>query len=253
MLLYKCIVFWEAGFVSKVVLVTGGSRGIGRAVCKKFASEGYLVAVNYEKSEEKAKALAEEIGGKAYRADVSDYSQVSSMVDRVEAELGGVDVLVNNAAVSAVGLFQDMTDTEWDRLFGVDVKGVFNCSKRVLGHMLGLQSGSIINISSIWGVTGGSCECHYSAAKAAVIGYTKSLAKELGPSGIRVNCVAPGTVYTEMNAHLSEEDLNVLCEETPLGKIGTPEEIAEAVFFLASEKASFITGEVLNVNGGYVI
>ena len=237
----------------KVVLVTGGSRGIGSAICRKFAAEGYIVAVNYEKSEEKAKALADELGGRAYRADVSDYKQVTEMVDKIEAELGGVDVLINNAAISVVGLFQDMTDEEWDRLFGVNVKGVFHCTKRVLGHMPHEQSGSIVNISSMWGVTGGSCESHYSAAKAAVIGYTRALAKELGPSGIRVNCVAPGTVDTEMNSHLSAEDMEELRDETPIGHIGTPEEIAEAVFFLASEKASFITGEVLNANGGFVI
>ncbi|MGN0629009.1 MAG: elongation factor P 5-aminopentanone reductase [Oscillospiraceae bacterium] len=237
----------------KVVLVTGGSRGIGSAICRKFAAEGYTVAINYEKSEEKAKALAGELGGRAYRADVSDYKQVTEMVDKIEAELGGVDVLINNAAVSVVGLFQDMTGDEWDRIFGVNVKGVFHCTKRVLGHMLHEQSGSIVNISSMWGVTGGSCESHYSAAKAAVIGYTKALAKELGPSGIRVNCVAPGTVDTEMNSHLSAEDMEELRAEMPVGHIGTPEEIAEAVFFLASEKASFITGEVLNANGGFVI
>lgn len=239
--------------MAKVVLVTGGSRGIGAAVCRKFAAEGYTVAINYEKSEEKAKALADEIGGRAFRADVSDYAEVSKMFSEIEEQLGGVNVLVNNAAVSVVGLFQDMTDGEWERLFGVNVKGVFNCAKRAVGNMLGEQAGSIVNLSSMWGVTGGSCEAHYSAAKAAVIGYTKALAKELGPSGIRVNCVAPGTVATEMNAHLSKEDLDALAEETPLGRIGTPEEIAEAVFFLASEKASFITGEVLNVNGGFVI
>lgn len=239
--------------MAKVVLVTGGSRGIGAAVCRKFAAEGYTVAINYEKSEEKAKALADEIGGRAFRADVSDYAEVSKMFSEIEEQLGGVNVLVNNAAVSVVGLFQDMTESEWERLFGVNVKGVFNCAKRAVGNMLGEQAGSIVNLSSMWGVTGGSCEAHYSAAKAAVIGYTKALAKELGPSGIRVNCVAPGTVATEMNAHLSKEDLDALAEEAPLGRIGTPEEIAEAVFFLASERASFITGEVLNINGGFVI
>ena len=147
----------------------------------------------------------------------------------------------------------DCSDEEWEKIFGVNVKGVFNCCKRALGNMLGKQHGSIVNISSIWGVTGGSCECHYSATKAAIIGYTKSMAKELGPSGIRVNCVAPGAVRTKMNAHLSEEDWQVLLEETPVGHIGTPEEIAEAVAFLAGEKASYITGAVLNVNGGSVI
>ena len=172
--------------MKKVVLVTGGSRGIGKAICEKFAAEGYLVAVNFEKSEEKAKALAEKIGGKAFCADVSDYNAVSRMFDEIEKEMGEVSVLINNAAISTFGLFQDCSDEEWERIFGVNVKGVFNCSKRAIGNMLKNQSGSIVNISSIWGITGGSCECHYSATKAAVIGYTKAMAKELGPSGIRV-------------------------------------------------------------------
>ena len=239
--------------MKKVVLVTGGSRGIGKAICEKFAAEGYSVAVNFEKSEEKAKALAEKIGGKAYCADVSDYFAVCKMFDEIEKEMGEVSVLINNAAISAFGLFQDCSDEEWERIFGVNVKGVFNCSKRAVGNMLKNQNGSIVNISSIWGVTGASCECHYSAAKAAVIGYTKAMAKELGPSGIRVNCVAPGAVDTEMNARFSKEDMEAVAEESALGYIGKPEEIAEAVFFAASEKASYMTGAVINVNGGSVI
>ena len=241
------------GFLAKVVLVTGGSRGIGKAVCEKFAAEGYTVAVNYEKSREKAESLAEKIGGKAYCADVSDYCAVCSMFDKIEAELGEVSVLVNNAAISTFGLFQDCTDEEWERIFGVNVKGVFNCSKRAVGNMLKNQSGSIVNISSIWGVTGGSCECHYSATKAAVIGYTKAMAKELGPSGIRINCIAPGAVDTDMNARFTKEDLEAVAEESVLGYIAKPKEIAEAVFFAASEKASYMTGAVINVNGGSVI
>ena len=198
-------------------------------------------------------ALAEKIGGKAFCADVSDYSAVSKMFDEIEKELGEVSVLINNAAISTYGLFQDCSDEEWDRIFGVNVKGVFNCSKRALGNMVKNQSGSIVNISSIWGVTGGSCECHYSATKAAVIGYTKAMAKEFGLSGIRVNCVAPGAVDTEMLGRFSKEDLEAVAEESALGCIGKPEEIAEAVFFAASEKASYMTGAVLNVNGGSVI
>ncbi|MBR2041165.1 MAG: 3-oxoacyl-ACP reductase FabG [Oscillospiraceae bacterium] len=237
----------------KVVLVTGGSRGIGKAICEKFAAEGYSVAVNFEKSEEKAKALAEKIGGKAFCADVSDYGAVCAMFDEIEKELGEVSVLINNAAISTFGLFQDCSDEEWERIFGVNVKGVFNCSKRALPNMLKKQSGSIVNISSIWGVTGGSCETHYSATKAAVIGYTKAMAKEFGPSGIRVNCIAPGAVDTEMNSRFSKEDMEAVAEESALGYIGKPEEIAEAVFFAASEKASYMTGAVINVNGGSVI
>ena len=170
-----------------------------------------------------------------------------------EAPIVILSVAFVNAAISTFGLFQDCSDEEWERIFGVNVKGVFNCSKRAVGNMLKNQSGSIVNISSIWGVTGGSCECHYSATKAAVIGYTKAMAKELGPSGIRVNCVAPGAVDTEMNARFSKEDLEAVAEESALGYIGKPEEIAEAVFFAASEKASYMTGAVLNVNGGSVI
>ena len=236
-----------------VALVTGGSRGIGEAICRRLADEGYTVAVNYKNSAEKAEALAAEIGGRAYRADVSRYDEVCAMFDFAERELGPVEVLVNNAAISVVGVFQDCTDEEWEKIFGVNVKGVFNCCKLALSNMLNKQHGSIVNISSIWGVTGGSCECHYSAAKAAVIGYTKSMAKELGPSGIKVNCVAPGAVKTDMNAHLSKEDWDGIIEETPVGRIGAPEDIAEAVAFLAGEKASYITGAVLNVNGGSVI
>ncbi len=236
-----------------VVLVTGGSRGIGRAICEKFAAEGYKVAVNYEKSEEAAAALADKIGGKAYRADVSSYAEVFAMFDKIEEELGEVDILINNAGISTFGLFQDCSDEEWERIFGVNVKGVFNCAKRAVGSMLRKQKGSIVNISSIWGVTGASCESHYSATKAAIIGYTKALAKELGPSGIRVNCVAPGATETEMNARFSPEDMAAVAEETALGYIAKPEEIAEAVFFAASEKASYMTGAVLNINGGSVI
>lgn len=243
----------EGDFLKKVVLVTGGSRGIGKAICEKFAAEGYLVAINYEKSEEKANALAEKIGGKAYKADVSDSKAVNEMFDLIEKELGEVSVLINNAAISTYGLFQDCSDEEWEHIFGVNVKGVFNCSKRAVGNMIKNQSGSIVNISSIWGVTGGSCECHYSATKAAVIGYTKAMAKELGASGIRVNCVAPGAVDTEMNARFTEEELADVAEESALGYIGKPDEIAEAVYFVASEKASYMTGAVINVNGGSVI
>ena len=233
-----------------VALVTGGSRGIGEAICRRLADEGYIVAVNYKNSAEKAEALAAEIGGRAYRADVSQYDEVCAMFDSVERELGPVEVLVNNAAISVVGVFQDCTDEEWEKIFGVNVKGVFNCCKRALSNMLNKQHGSIVNISSIWGVTGGSCECHYSAAKAAVIGYTKSMAKELGPSGIRVNCVAPGVIESPMNSsHLTTEELSELAEQTPLCRLGKPEEVARAVRALAENR--FITGQVLGVDGGF--
>lgn len=235
------------------VLVTGGSRGIGKAICEKFAEEGYTVAINYANNDLAAREVAEKTGGRAYKADVSSYSEVCAMFEKIENELGDVDILINNAGISVFGLFQDCTDEEWERIFGVNVKGVFNCSKCAIKKMLLKQRGSIVNISSVWGVTGASCESHYSATKAAVIGYTKALAKELGPSGIRVNCVAPGAVETEMNARFSKEDMQAVAEESALGYIANPKEIAEAVFFVACEKASYMTGAVLNINGGSVI
>lgn len=239
--------------MDKVVLITGADRGIGKAIALKFAQEGWKVAINYVANENAALETAKETGGKIYPADVSSREEVSSMFHKIEAELGPVSVLVNNAGISVVGLFQDITEEEWDKLFGINVKGLVNCSREALKNMISEKSGSIVNVSSIWGVCGGSCETHYSATKAAVIGYTKSMAKELGPSGIRVNCVAPGTIDTDMNAHLTEEDRNGICEETPLERIGTPAEVAEAVYFLSSDKASYITGAVLGVNGGFVI
>lgn len=235
------------------VLVTGGDRGIGLAVAKKFRECGYDVAICYEKDSEAALEAERSLGVAAFRCDVADSGQVSEMFDGIEKRFGQVDILVNNAGISVTGLFQDMTEEEWDRLFGVNVKGVFNCTKRALPGMIDRKSGNIVNVSSMWGTEGASCESHYSATKAAVIGYTKALARELGPSGIRVNCVAPGTIDTAMNAHLSKEDMETLREDTPIGRIGTPEEIAEAVYFLASQSSSFITGAVLNASGGYIV
>ena len=185
---------------------------------------------------------------------MSDEAQVSAMFDAAEKAFGGVDVLVNNAGIApSQGVFQDMAPPKWDRVFAVNVRGAYLCARRALGHMLSRREGKIINLSSMWGQAGASCEVCYSAAKAAVIGMTKALAKELGPSGITVNCVAPGVVATNMNAHLSGQDLASLAEETPLGRIGTPQEVAAAIWFLASEQGSFFTGQVLCPNGGFVI
>ena len=245
--------------MGKTALVTGASRGIGRAVAEALAREGWKVAVNYCSSREKAEQLTEylksQYGAAAFavQADVSDPAQVERMFSDVERELGGGDLLVNNAGIASQKLFTDISPEEWDRLFAVDVRGVFLCCRAALPHMIHWKKGSIINISSIWGVTGASCEVHYSAAKAAVIGLTKALAKEVGPSGIRVNCIAPGVIDTEMNGHLSPETMEELREETPLECIGTPEDIAQAVLFLASPGAQFITGQVLGVNGGFLI
>lgn len=244
--------------MSRTALITGASRGIGRAAALLFGANGYNVIVNYASSAKKAEEVCEIInsaGGSAlpFCADVSDRAAVNAMTAFAEEKFGGVDVLVNNAGIAEQIMFCDITEEKWDRMFDVDVKGVYNCTQSVLPHMVHNKFGRIINVSSMWGITGASCEVHYSAAKAAVIGFTKALAKELGPSGITVNAVAPGVIATEMNGMLDEETMAVLKEETPLERIGTPEDVAETVFFLASEKASFITGETVSVNGGFVI
>lgn len=239
-----------------VALVTGGGRGIGRAVCLRLAQEGYQVAVNFysrKKDAEETAELVRERGGAVItvQADVSQREQVERLVAQTEQQLGNIDVLVNNAGVALNGLFQDMTPAQWEKLLGVNLNGTVYCCQRVLPSMIRRQKGCIINFSSIWGIAGASCEAGYSATKAAVIGLTKALAKEVGPSGIRVNCVAPGAVDTEMNQALSPADKALLCEETPLERMGTPEEIAHAVWFLVQN--SFITGQVLSPNGGLVI
>ncbi len=240
--------------MKKTVLITGASRGIGAEIAREFAKADYNVVINYLNNREKAMAIAEEIGGYAVGADISDSAQAEEMIAEVHNYFGGIDVLVNNAGVALPQkLLSDTTEAEWDRLFEVNVKGAFNCVKAVTDSMVTNHMGCIINISSIWGISGGSCEVAYSASKAALIGFTKALAKELGPSGIRVNCVAPGVVDTDMNAHLSQEDIDALKEETPLGMLGTSLDIAKTVVFLASESARFITGQVITVDGGITI
>lgn len=242
-----------------VALVTGASRGIGREIATALAAEGYSVAINYLHSADAAQSLAVELHERfgvpaaTFCCDVSDAPQVAAMFGAVADTLGKVDLLVNNAGIAQQKLFTDITTAEWDGLFAVDVRGVFLCSREALRHMIQEKHGSIVNISSIWGLTGASCEVHYSAAKAAVIGLTKALAKEVGPSGIRVNCIAPGVVDTEMNRQLDAAAMEALRNETPLGIVGSCEDIAHAVIFLASEKARFITGQVLSPNGGILI
>ena len=242
----------------ETVIITGASRGIGRAAALLFGKNGYNVIVNYNSSSEKAEEVCSEInasGGCAYsfKADVSDRAAVDGMTAFAAEKFGGADILVNNAGIAEQIMFCDITEEKWDRLFAVDVKGVYNCTQSALPHMVHNKYGRIINVSSMWGITGASCEVHYSAAKAAVIGFTKALAKELGPSGITVNAVAPGVIATEMNGRLDPETMTALKEETPLERIGTPEDVAETIFFLASPRASFITGETISVNGGFVI
>jgi len=236
--------------MSKKALITGGSRGIGAECAKALALDGWDVYINYYRSEDKAIALAKELGATALKADVSDFISVASMFEKV----GGVDLLVCNAGVSdGQRLFTDTAPSDWKSTFSVNVNGVFNACRCAIPHMVHNKSGCIITVSSIWGQTGASCEAVYSASKAAVIGFSKALAKELGPSGIRVNCICPGVIDTEMNSHLSAEDIEALKDETPLCSIGTPRDIANTVSFLASDKASFITGQVLGVNGGMLI
>ena len=242
----------------KTVLITGASRGIGRETALIFSRLGYNVIINYNKSKEKAYELEKIItdkGGKAFavKADVSKKAEVDDMMDEIKNRFGGVDVLINNAAVAEQKMFCDITEYDWDRMFDINVKGCYNCIQAILPHMVHEKCGRIINISSIWGITGASCEVHYSASKAAVIGLTKALAKELGPSGITVNCVAPGVIDTDMNSALTEDIIKELKEETPLGKIGSPSDIAEIIAFLAGEKARFITGQVISPNGGFLI
>lgn len=242
----------------KTVVITGASRGIGAACARLFAQEGWAVAVNYRNSREKAEVLAADIcreGGVALAipADIGNAADVERLFSTAEKELGTVEALINNAGIAQQKLFTDLTEEEWDELFRVDVKGVFLCCRRALPAMIRRQKGCIVNISSMWGQVGASCEVHYSAAKAAVIGLTKALAKEAGPSGIRVNCIAPGVIQTEMNGHLSPEVLEELREETPLEVLGTPEDVAKSALFLCSPQSSFITGQVLGVNGGMVI
>ena len=240
--------------MSKTVLITGASRGIGAYAARAFAAEGYKVAVNYFKSENEAASLAKEIGGIAVKADVSDPLQAEELVKKTLEKFGHIDVLVNNAAIALTQkVICDVGADEWDRLFAVNVRGMFNCTKAALDSMITRQNGKIINISSVWGITGGSCEVAYSASKAAVIGFTKALAKETAPSRITVNCIAPGVIKTDMNAHLSEQDYAALKEETPLGRIGTPQDIAGAMLFLASPAADFITGQVITADGGISI
>ena len=244
--------------MSKTVLITGASGGIGSACVRLFAAEGYKVAIHYNTDEAAANKLKDELHGNGCEAvcvsaDLRDEAEVNGMFAEIEAQLGEVDVLVNNAGVSQQKLFTDTTLADYDYVFGVNTLGTVNCCRAALPSMIRRKSGRIINISSMWGVSGASCEVLYSASKAAVIGFTKALAKEVGPSGITVNCIAPGVINTKMNKNLTEADMAALSDETPLCRIGEPEEVAQAAVFLASEKASFITGQILGVDSGFIV
>ncbi|WP_295083961.1 3-oxoacyl-ACP reductase FabG [Ruminococcus sp.] len=233
----------------KKALVTGGCGGIGEAICRTLASDGYKVYINYAHSKEKAEKIAEETNGQAVRFDVSETNEVKEAV----SALGKLDLLVNNAGISEIDLFTSISQVKADDILSINLKGAMNCARTVLPEMIRAKKGNIINISSMWGQCGASCEVDYSAAKAGLIGFTKALAKEVAPSGIRVNCVSPGFIMTEMNKRFSNDDLALIRDEIPLGFFGKPSHIADAVAFLASERAEYITGQVIAVNGGMVI
>ena len=238
----------------KTVLITGGTKGIGKACAQEFLSNGYEVILNYSHDEEAALATQEEFNLQGYcpvlmRADVSDEEQVKDMFREVFRIYGKVDVLINNAGISKFRMIQDTSIYDWDEVMDVNAKGTFLCSKEVVEHMIYSGGGCIINIASIWGEVGASCEVAYSASKGAVIAFTKALSKELAPSFIRVNCVSPGVIDTEMNAHLTESEMEDLIDQIPIGRLGTGEDVAKACLFLAEN--SYITGEVISVGGGF--
>lgn len=237
----------------KTVLITGGSRGIGAEAVRQFASAGYRVAFTFLRSEKEADELRQQTGALPVRCDVRHSDSVRIAVERAAEALGRIDVLICNAGAAGFNLITDLSDSEWQEVIDTNLSGVFYCVRSVLPAMISRKSGCIITVGSMWGETGASCEAAYSAAKAGVIGFTKALAKELGPSGIRVNCVSPGLIDTDMNAHVDRASLEEMADETPLERMGTPADVAAAMRFLASDDASFITGQVVDVNGGLII
>lgn len=233
------------------VLISGGSRGIGAECVRRYSAAGYAVAFIYKKSAEAAQKLASETGAVAICADVSDSVQARSAVDEAVGLLGGIDILVNNAGIAHIGLFTDLTDDQWRRLCDTNLSSAIYLSREASKYMIRQQGGSIVNVGSVWGRAGASCEVAYSATKAGLRGFTLALAKELGPSGITVNCIEPGVIDTEMNAALDQDTREALADETPLGRLGTVADVAAAIEFLTSTDASFITGQILGVDGGF--
>lgn len=242
----------------KIALVTGASRGIGAEIARSLAQNGYYVFVNYNTSESLANAVVDEIRNsgnmaETIKCDVSKPNEVKVMFEYIRKCYGKLDLLVNNAGISITGFFQDLSDDDWHKIIDVNLSSVFYCSREAIKIMLNNNSGKIINISSMWGLVGGAMEVHYSATKAGVIGLSKALAKEVAPSGITVNVVAPGSIGTDMLKMLGEDTIEYIKDDIPLGKIGTAQDVANAVCFLASDKADYITGQVISVNGGMVI
>jgi 3-oxoacyl-[acyl-carrier protein] reductase len=239
--------------MEKVVLITGGSRGIGACAVEKFSSLGYKVAFTYLNSETKAQNLSAKCGAMAIKADMSISADVANAVETVLKAFGKIDILINNVGISEFALLTDITDEMWQKMINTNLSSAFFVSQTVLPDMVSQKCGRIINIGSMWGKTGASCEVHYSASKAALRGLTMALAKELGPSGITVNAIEPGVIKTDMNSALDEETMSELCDETPLCRLGEPEDVAELAYFLASDKASFITGQIIGVDGGFAV
>ena len=244
--------------MSKTVLITGASKGIGATMAIMFAEKGYNVVMNYNNSVQSAILLQKSLKESgysviAYKANVKNRMDVELMVKETIYRFGSIDILINNAGISNQGLFTDISEQDWNEVMGVNLDGVFNCCQAVLPYMINQKSGSILNISSMWGEVGSSCEVAYSAAKAGVIGLTKALAKEVGPSGITVNCITPGLIETSMNQNIAVEDLEQMIVNTPLGRMGTTNDIANAALYLTSDEANFITGQVLGINGGFVV
>ncbi|MCR4771399.1 MAG: 3-oxoacyl-ACP reductase FabG [Oscillospiraceae bacterium] len=235
--------------MGKRALVTGGSGGIGSEICRALAGDGWEVFVGYHSSRENAEKVAAETGGTAVYADVSKPRDVEEMFEKT----GGVDLLVNNAGVAHYGLITDLSFDDWRELFGVNADGAFLCCRAAVPYMVRQKSGCIINVSSMWGQVGASCESAYSASKSATVGLTKALAKELAPSGIRVNCIAPGVVLTPMLSVFSDDELEDLRRQTPLSFLGEPKDVAALAVYLASDRARYMTGQIIGINGGFVI
>ena len=237
----------------KNVLITGGSRGIGHACVEKFAREGYTVSFIYNNSDSAARELVALTGAYSIKADISNPNEAKRAVAEAIAAMGGIDILVNNAGISLIKLFTDTTDEDYYNIMNTNLGGTFFVTREVSRNMISNHFGRIVNIGSMWGKVGASCEVVYSASKSAVEGFTKALAKELGPSGITVNCIEPGVINTEMNAELDETTLSELCDEAPVGKIGDAAELAEFIFLIATEKSGFLTGQVIGFDGGFAI